>query len=447
MHASHANRPSLRSVPRDAASFTETTITCESYRHSFASESGTRALLPPTLARPTMIRSPPRDRDTSPHQDSTGTARSGTPPPAHPPSLPRTKGTQSRSASTSLKRPMSRGEPGTYTDTPEGAHRDLTSDRGHRQGEAGGATALAQASSCTRMTSLDDADKLTPTKHLTPPPHHSGQSHAAETGVGLTLEQRLQASHRPALRSFFSSNAPTPRNTGASGVNGDCSAVNGGGSGVNGGDASRDAGGSGVNGGGSGVNGEGASRRTLRANGAFAANTAWGTRTRHSTGGGQRVTTEGVSVRHSTRGRQRVDTGGVSVSHSTGGGQRVDTGGVSVSAGGQRVNTGRVSVRHSTGGGQRVDTGEAHTARGAVLMRHSTGEGQRLNTVGVPGRRRSLPTTAAAVRLGAAELRRLTEDKVRVCICILDRRYVPVYKHNKETTRCTLESDRNPAQG
>jgi len=35
-----------------------------------------------------------------------------------------------------------------------GAHRDLTSDRGHRQGETGGATALTRASSGTRMTSL-----------------------------------------------------------------------------------------------------------------------------------------------------------------------------------------------------------------------------------------------------------------------------------------------------
>jgi len=31
---------------------------------------------------------------------------------------------------------------------PEGAHRDLTSDRGHGQGETGGATALTRASSC-----------------------------------------------------------------------------------------------------------------------------------------------------------------------------------------------------------------------------------------------------------------------------------------------------------
>jgi len=35
---------------------------------------------------------------------------------------------------------------------PEGAHRDLLSDRGH--GRTGGATALTRASSCTRMTSL-----------------------------------------------------------------------------------------------------------------------------------------------------------------------------------------------------------------------------------------------------------------------------------------------------
>jgi len=35
-----------------------------------------------------------------------------------------------------------------------GAHRDLTSDRGHGQGETGGATALTRASSGTRMTSL-----------------------------------------------------------------------------------------------------------------------------------------------------------------------------------------------------------------------------------------------------------------------------------------------------
>jgi len=37
---------------------------------------------------------------------------------------------------------------------PEGAHRDLMSDRGHGQGQTGGTTALTRASSCTRMTSL-----------------------------------------------------------------------------------------------------------------------------------------------------------------------------------------------------------------------------------------------------------------------------------------------------
>ena len=46
-------------------------------------------------------------RDTSPHQDSTGTAPSGTPPPAQPPPPPQTWGTQSHSAPTLLERPIS----------------------------------------------------------------------------------------------------------------------------------------------------------------------------------------------------------------------------------------------------------------------------------------------------------------------------------------------------
>ena len=45
-------------------------------------------------------------RDTSPHQDSTGTAPSGTPLPAQPPPPPQTRETQSHSAPTPLKRPM-----------------------------------------------------------------------------------------------------------------------------------------------------------------------------------------------------------------------------------------------------------------------------------------------------------------------------------------------------
>jgi len=44
--------------------------------------------------------------DTSPHQDSAGTAPSGTPPPAQPPSPPQTRGTQSHSTPTPLKRFM-----------------------------------------------------------------------------------------------------------------------------------------------------------------------------------------------------------------------------------------------------------------------------------------------------------------------------------------------------
>jgi len=44
---------------------------------------------------------------TSPHQDSTSTAPSGTPPPAQPPTPPQTRGTQSHSAPTPLKRPIS----------------------------------------------------------------------------------------------------------------------------------------------------------------------------------------------------------------------------------------------------------------------------------------------------------------------------------------------------
>jgi len=42
---------------------------------------------------------------------------------------------------------------------PEGAHRDLMSDRGRRQGQTGGATALTRASSCTRMISLGQGGK------------------------------------------------------------------------------------------------------------------------------------------------------------------------------------------------------------------------------------------------------------------------------------------------
>ena len=52
-------------------------------------------------------------RDTSPHQDSTGTAPSGTSPPAQPPPPSQTRKTQSHSAPTPLKRPMltSEGRP------------------------------------------------------------------------------------------------------------------------------------------------------------------------------------------------------------------------------------------------------------------------------------------------------------------------------------------------
>ena len=53
-------------------------------------------------------------RDTSPHQDSTGTAPSGTPPPAQPPAPPQTRETQFHSAPAPLKRPML---------TPEGGPR------------------------------------------------------------------------------------------------------------------------------------------------------------------------------------------------------------------------------------------------------------------------------------------------------------------------------------
>jgi len=53
-------------------------------------------------------------RDTFPHQDSTGTAPSGTLPPAQPPPLSQTRRTQSHSAPTPLKRPML---------TPEGGPR------------------------------------------------------------------------------------------------------------------------------------------------------------------------------------------------------------------------------------------------------------------------------------------------------------------------------------
>jgi len=45
-------------------------------------------------------------RDTSQHQDSTGTTPSSTPPPSQPPPPPQTRGTQSHSAPTPLKRPM-----------------------------------------------------------------------------------------------------------------------------------------------------------------------------------------------------------------------------------------------------------------------------------------------------------------------------------------------------
>ena len=45
-------------------------------------------------------------RDISPHQDSAGTAPSGTSPPAQPPPPPQIQGTQAHSAPTLLKRPM-----------------------------------------------------------------------------------------------------------------------------------------------------------------------------------------------------------------------------------------------------------------------------------------------------------------------------------------------------
>jgi len=45
-------------------------------------------------------------RETSRHQDSAGTAPSGTPPPAQQPLPPQTRGTQSHSAPTPLKRAM-----------------------------------------------------------------------------------------------------------------------------------------------------------------------------------------------------------------------------------------------------------------------------------------------------------------------------------------------------
>jgi len=51
-----------------------------------------------------MICLPPRD--TSPHQDSAGTAPSGTPPPVQPPLPPQKRRTQSHSARTPLKRPV-----------------------------------------------------------------------------------------------------------------------------------------------------------------------------------------------------------------------------------------------------------------------------------------------------------------------------------------------------
>jgi len=53
-------------------------------------------------------------RDTSPHQDSAGTAPGGTPPSAQPPPPPQTRGTQSQRAPTPLKRPMltPKGGPG-----------------------------------------------------------------------------------------------------------------------------------------------------------------------------------------------------------------------------------------------------------------------------------------------------------------------------------------------
>jgi len=45
-------------------------------------------------------------RDTSPYQDGAGTTPSVTPPPAQPPSPPQTRGTQSHSAPTPLKLPV-----------------------------------------------------------------------------------------------------------------------------------------------------------------------------------------------------------------------------------------------------------------------------------------------------------------------------------------------------
>jgi len=82
-------------------------------RHSLAWERGDMIMiyLPPRdLLRPSLAWEPGEmrmlclpPRDTSPHQDSAGTAPSGTPPPAQPPPPPQTRGTQSHRAPTPLK--------------------------------------------------------------------------------------------------------------------------------------------------------------------------------------------------------------------------------------------------------------------------------------------------------------------------------------------------------
>jgi len=67
--------------------------------HSYSAPTPLKTL--PRKEEGMMIGLPPRD--TSPHQDSAGTALSGTPPPAQPPPPLQTRGTHSYSAPTPLK--------------------------------------------------------------------------------------------------------------------------------------------------------------------------------------------------------------------------------------------------------------------------------------------------------------------------------------------------------
>jgi len=57
----------------------------------------------------------------------------------------------------------------------------------------------ALASACPHLSCfvLDDDDKFTPTKHLTPPPHHSSRPAAAHTETETPLLHQRKGSMSP----------------------------------------------------------------------------------------------------------------------------------------------------------------------------------------------------------------------------------------------------------